>query len=92
MLTRYLPRKITATKNPIAILASFTMSNIISSEPADFASTIEVTIAKISKPRSSSITAAPRIIFPSEELIFFKSFNTLAVIPTLVAVRVAPTK
>jgi len=48
-------------------------------------------IASKTTPKTSSSTAAPSTISPSLLWRFFKSFNTLIVIPMLVAVIVPPT-
>jgi hypothetical protein len=48
--------------------------------------------ARMTSPRTSSMTAAPRMIRASGVLDLPRSCITRAVIPTLVAVRVAPMK
>jgi hypothetical protein len=48
------------------------------------------TTARMTRPITSSMTAAPRIIWLSGSWRRFKSDSTRAVIPTLVAVSVAP--
>src|SRR6266566_3343993 len=50
------------------------------------------TTLKITSPMTSSITAAPRIIRASKLCSTWRSLSTRPVIPTEVAVRVAPTK
>ena len=60
------------------------------SSPARGASNPESTASTIS-PRTSSITAAPRMIRPSLLSARPRSASTRAVIPTLVAQSVAPT-
>ena len=50
-----------------------------------------VTTASTIKPSTSSITAAPRMMRPSTLPVRPRSPSTRAVIPTLVAVSVAPT-
>jgi hypothetical protein len=53
---------------------------------------IPVTTARITRPRMSSTTAAPRTTSAAASLSRPRSARTLAVMPTLVAVSVAPTK
>ncbi|CZR22379.1 Uncharacterised protein [Legionella pneumophila] len=52
--------------------------------------TILLTTAKIIRPKISSKVAAPRIVLASRVLSLFISLRTLAVIPMLVALKVAP--
>ncbi len=55
------------------------------------ACTSPLTTASTMSPRTSSMTAAPRIVSASGRRMTPRSFSTRAVMPTLVAVRVAPT-
>ena len=48
------------------------------------------TTARMIKPKTSSMTAAPRIIRASLLFVLWRSCNTRAVMPTLVAASVAP--
>jgi hypothetical protein len=59
--------------------------------PRSAASMIPATTASTIRPMTSSITAAPRMMRPSLLEVWPRSASTRAVIPTLVAVRVAPT-
>jgi hypothetical protein len=52
--------------------------------------TIRVTTVRMTRPITSSATAAPRTVLASTEASARRSPKTLAVIPTLVAVRAAP--
>ena len=54
--------------------------------------TIRVTTVRMMRPRTSSATAAPSTMRASVEASAFKSPNTRAVIPTLVAAKAAPRK
>jgi hypothetical protein len=53
---------------------------------------IPLTAARMISPRTSSMTAAPRMILASSLEDSFRSRRTRAVMPTLVAVRTAPRK
>ena len=59
--------------------------------PRSAASMMPATTASTISPMTSSITAAPRMIRPSLLAVRPRSASTRAVMPTLVAVRVAPT-
>ena len=81
-----------ATKiKPIAFKAINPIEEIsIEAPPPTLAEAISaLTTANIISPMTSSITAAPNIILASTVLSLLSSDNTLAVIPTLVAVNVA---
>jgi hypothetical protein len=51
-----------------------------------------LTTARITRPSTSSMTAAPRMILASFDRAAPRSRRTRAVMPTLVAVRTAPRK
>ncbi len=52
--------------------------------------TMRTTTVRITRPRTSSATAAPSTVRASTEVSTRKSLKTRAVIPTLVAARAAP--
>lgn len=80
------PMPVSANQNIIA-LAPIVPTDHISTLPDILIPTI---IDSIKIPRMSSITAAAMIVVPSEEFNFPISANTLAVIPTDVAVKIEP--
>lgn len=61
-------------------------------EPRSTAAIMPATTARTTSPRISSMTAAPRITRASSERARPRSVSTRAVMPTLVAVSVAPRK
>ena len=87
-----MPSIIAINRNPIALAEIIpTVNNSTEALPPEFVEVISaLTTAKIINPQTSSITAAPKMILDSILFNFFNSDKTLAVIPTLVAVRVAP--
>src|SRR6266542_1701038 len=74
------------TRNPIASASRIAMSAALT-RPAVVPTTTERTM----RPRTSSTTAAPKIVWATRSFKRPKSGSTAAVIATLVAVRVAPT-
>lgn len=60
--------------------------------PVAAAATAPLATARTTRPSTSSMSAAPRMICPSRLWVTPRSFKTRAVIPTLVADNVAPTK
>ena len=83
-----LPTRVKTSQNEIALTAIII---ILEAETAPVAF-IPTIIAKINIPSTSSTTAPPNIVTPSLEFNSPKSPKTLAVIPTEVAVIIAPTK
>src|SRR5581483_8206750 len=77
-------------KNASAVTRTFATPPTSSVVPRSAASMAPPTIARITSPSTSSITAAPRMTRASAERDLPRSLNTRAVMPTLVAVRVAP--
>ena len=82
------PRTTASTRKPTANRKILPTERTPSAAPP----TIPDTTARITIPSTSSITAAPMMILASGVCIRFKSDSTRAVMPTEVAVRVAPTK
>ena len=83
---RKVPTSMTASRKPNAIPVVAAIRRKVTFSPR----TRPVTTVKITSPRMSSITAAPRMICPSTSRSRPRSDSTRAVIPTLVAVKVAP--
>ena len=81
-----MPSPPTTMRNPIARPMVETKPPT-STEPC---STMRVTMVRITRPMTSSATAAPRTMRASVEESAFKSPKTRAVIPTLVAASAAP--
>ena len=81
-----MPIAIPTTRNPTASVTRITRSTGLT-RPAVAPTTTERTI----RPRTSSTTAAPKIVWATRSFRRFSSKRTAAVIATLVAVRVAPT-
>ena len=81
-----LNKKTAINRNPTAFAITKPTSEI-STEPF---SAMADTTERIISPITSSNTAAPKMIFASLVLSFPRSLNTRAVIPTDVAVSVAP--
>ena len=84
----FLPTITTATKKPIAFALIIPRSTI---EKSPELPRTPATTVRINKPKISSTTAAPMIVFASLYFKAPKSPNTLAVMPTEVAVIAAPT-
>jgi hypothetical protein len=82
------PATIAAAKKPIARSAM----RIAAPAATSPSSARPFTRASTTRPRMSSATAAPMMIFASDVPILPMSARTRAVMPMLVAVRVAPTK
>ena len=82
------PRTTASTRNPTANKKILPTERMPSAAPP----TMPDTTARITIPRTSSITAAPMMMRASGVCIRFRSESTRAVMPTEVAVRVAPTK
>ena len=80
--------KTTAIKNPMALPLIIPRS--INEKSPELPKTPATTV-RINSPKISSTTAAPMIVFASLDFKAPKSPNTLAVIPTEVAVIAAPT-
>src|SRR6059058_4628135 len=73
-------------RNPTASARRIARSKALT-RPADVSTTTDRTI----RPRTSSTTAAPRIVWATRSLTKLNSRRTAAVMATLVAVNVAPT-
>ena len=86
------PIRIAPTRKAIA-LAMMAKASMASRVPPVFAAPMMPEITeRITRPSTSSITAAPRMIFDSRAESLPRSASTRAVMPTLVAARVAPMK
>ena len=83
-----LPMMVKPSQNPIAL----TISNATDPPDTEPSASMPTTTATRTIPNTSSTTAAARIITPSIESNLLISPRTRAVIPTEVAVRIAPTK
>ncbi len=82
-----MPTAIATARKPIARPVDLaTVAASICPPPATFDTT-----ARITRPSTSSATAAPRMIWPSRVARTFSSERTRAVMPIEVAVRAAPT-
>ena len=92
LVVNSLPITIAKNKNPNAfpVIIATEENSIETSCPKLELEINPPTIARIISPITSSITAAPRITLDSIAFSLFNSDRTLAVIPTLVAVKVAP--
>src|SRR2546422_2182658 len=82
------PSATAATRNPTATASVHTTPTALTAAPA----ASPETTPRITRPSTSSMTAAPRMSRASVESMHFRSERTRAVMPTEVAVSVAPTK
>ena len=78
------------TRNNVALPTIHTTSRVASWPPVLAAVMTPETTARITRPRTSSMTAAPRMILASRVVTLPRSVSTRAVMPTLVAQSVAP--
>ena len=84
------PTRTPPIRNPAAFSSISPTAAVDMDPPPLAASTIPWATASITSPSTSSMTAAPRMMRASGESIRFRSWNTRAVIPTLVAQSTAP--
>jgi hypothetical protein len=86
------PRRREPARNPPAFRVIAACVQIPGAIPSSAARITPETEARMTRPRTSSITAAPKMIRASFSRDLPMSWSTRAVIPTLVAHRVAPRK